>query len=248
MGGASSLPEKLSLDAVRQVAGDKFDQDKWDSAPKDEDGNISRTHFLELLNAGNNERRNTFGGSGILETYGSVMSRAIWRWKPQQVKDFFSEGMVDAHDEPITLSGAPSENLNGRDLVLGSMGLSPEDTAIVHEQLMHTAALFIGEIAMIEDDDERQKIMRVLKLEQDHVPCSWNEEKTIAMLDKHGISHPKAVGNGMHLYSNSWDMDDDTLDKLHHLLEKEAWLFMVDMAQKMGDDENRKEADDEEKE
>ena len=245
MGGAASLPEALSLDVIQQIAGDKFDQDKYDSAPKDSDGNVSKADFLALFAGGGESkegeekesgggaaRRGTFSGGTYLETYGSVLSRAIWRWKEEQVEGFFASGMVDENDEPIIISGPPPVGATGREFILGGGGLSPEDAAVVQEQLMHVAALFVGEIAMLESDEERAKISKALNLVQNHVPYSWDAATTVAKLDAYKVSHPSAVGNGMSLYTNSWDMDDDNLDRLHHMLEKEAWLFMVDMATK----------------
>jgi hypothetical protein len=45
MGAAASVPDEVNLGLAKQLAGDKFDQDKWDSLAGDA-GTVSRDQFL----------------------------------------------------------------------------------------------------------------------------------------------------------------------------------------------------------
>ena len=48
-GDLSAQKDPLSKERVAELVGDKFDEAKWEEAPKDEDGYISTTTWMKML-------------------------------------------------------------------------------------------------------------------------------------------------------------------------------------------------------
>ncbi|GMH84577.1 hypothetical protein TrVE_jg1468 [Triparma verrucosa] len=49
MGAGASIPDLIDLDTAKSLAGEKFDQAKWDTATKDESGSISKETFMSFV-------------------------------------------------------------------------------------------------------------------------------------------------------------------------------------------------------
>jgi len=228
---------------------------QWDALEKNEDGTVAKAAFMALFTASGGEekmeeakteeapaepapnaadavRKSSIGGGNAIEVYASVKGRAIWQWDAAGAEDFFSEdNFCDEEGEAVVLTGDKPAATTGTALLKGEAGLNEADGKTVQAMLSHTAALFMGDLALIEDADQRTKMLAEFEVAGDHVPFLWSAEATIAKLDELGIK-PETVASGYDLYCCAdWDMADEQMEKLAAMLESEAMAFMVEKAQ-----------------
>jgi hypothetical protein len=174
-------------------------------------------------------RKSSIGGDDILEVFASIKGRAIWQWDAASCAKFFAEDFHDEEGEEIALTGEAPAETTGVALIKGEAGLNEADAAAAQTLLSHTAALFMGDIALMADIEQRDKIIAELNVSGAHIPFNWDGATTAAKLDSIGISHPDLT-DGFSLFKLDWDIGEDDMEKLAEFLEKEAWAFMVDAA------------------
>ncbi|GMI25332.1 hypothetical protein TeGR_g8432 [Tetraparma gracilis] len=150
--GASALPDAVSKEALMGVAGEKFDSAKWEALNKDADGCCAKADLAAFFAPAEPDRKASIGGGTFIEVYSAVKARAVWQWDASMVADFFSpENMMDENGDEIKLEGEKPAEATGKQLLLGQAGLGEKDAEVVKAMLMHTAALFTGDLALMED-------------------------------------------------------------------------------------------------